>query len=363
MKPITIIGGGLAGLTLGIGLRKAGVPVTLWEAGRYPRHRVCGEFISGRGQDVLARMGLFEEFRRAGAIFARNARFVFNKASSPIRRLPSPALCISRFASDALLADQFKTLGGDLRLGERWTKPEPGEGIVHAGGRRAQPIEDGWRWFGLKLHARNVKLEADLEMHSQPNGYVGMSWLPGGEVNVCGLFRAKASGGITPANAHPHPETESEARAAGAPRGIFRLLCGEPGTSLHQRMAEASFDAVSFCSVAGLTLRPRRAAGRAECCIGDAVTMIPPATGNGMSMALESAEIALGPMIAWAQGEIPWLEAREAVGQQCDRAFRQRLTWARWLQWMMFAPLFRTRFGALPLRSEWLWRTMFMRTR
>jgi 2-polyprenyl-6-methoxyphenol hydroxylase-like FAD-dependent oxidoreductase len=49
-KPITIVGGGLAGLTLGIGLRRRGVPAALWEAGHYPRHRVCGEFICGRGQ-------------------------------------------------------------------------------------------------------------------------------------------------------------------------------------------------------------------------------------------------------------------------------------------------------------------------
>ena len=37
---------------------------------------------------------------------------------------------------------------------------------------------------------------------------------------------------------------------------------------------------------------PQRAAARAECCIGDAITMIPPVTGNGMSMAFESAEMA-----------------------------------------------------------------------
>ena len=46
MRAVTIIGGGLAGLTLGIGLRQRGVPVTISEAGDYPRHRVCGEFIS-----------------------------------------------------------------------------------------------------------------------------------------------------------------------------------------------------------------------------------------------------------------------------------------------------------------------------
>jgi hypothetical protein len=55
---VTIVGGGLAGLTLGIGLRQRGVPITVWEARRYPRHRVCGEFISGGGQSSLARLGL-----------------------------------------------------------------------------------------------------------------------------------------------------------------------------------------------------------------------------------------------------------------------------------------------------------------
>ncbi|MDB6025304.1 MAG: putative electron transfer oxidoreductase, partial [Verrucomicrobiales bacterium] len=44
-RPITIVGGGLSGLTLGIALRQRGIPTTIWEAGRYPRHKVCGEFI------------------------------------------------------------------------------------------------------------------------------------------------------------------------------------------------------------------------------------------------------------------------------------------------------------------------------
>jgi 2-polyprenyl-6-methoxyphenol hydroxylase-like FAD-dependent oxidoreductase len=52
-ESVTIVGGGLAGLMLGIGLRQRGVPVTVWEAGRYPRHRACGEFISAGGHLLL----------------------------------------------------------------------------------------------------------------------------------------------------------------------------------------------------------------------------------------------------------------------------------------------------------------------
>ena len=78
-KPITVVGGGLAGLTLGIGLRQRGIPVTVWEAGHYPRHRVCGEFISGRGQGTLARLGLRERLDEVGAISANfpNRQFPF----------------------------------------------------------------------------------------------------------------------------------------------------------------------------------------------------------------------------------------------------------------------------------------------
>jgi len=107
-KPITIIGGGLAGLTLGIGLRQRRVPVTIWEAGRYPRHRVCGECISGRGQRVLQQIGLLELFARARAVEARTAMFFVGKTHSPARELKPAALCLSRFDMDALLAERFR---------------------------------------------------------------------------------------------------------------------------------------------------------------------------------------------------------------------------------------------------------------
>ena len=55
---ITIAGGGLAGLSLAIGLQSRGVSVTLHEASTYPRHRVCGEFISGVSNETLESLGI-----------------------------------------------------------------------------------------------------------------------------------------------------------------------------------------------------------------------------------------------------------------------------------------------------------------
>ena len=57
-NPITIAGGGLAGLSLGIALQSRGVHVTIHEASTYPRHRVCGEFISGVSEETLGTLGI-----------------------------------------------------------------------------------------------------------------------------------------------------------------------------------------------------------------------------------------------------------------------------------------------------------------
>jgi len=340
---ITIIGGGLAGLTLGIGLRQRGVPVTIWEAGKYPRHRVCGEFISGLGQASLARLGLLETLQNAGARRAVDAAFFSEKSSFQPRPLPEAALCLSRFVLDDLLAREFRRGGGELRLGERW-RGEFGEGVVRASGRRAEPVAAGGRLFGLKIHAHGVELAADLEMHFVPAGYVGLCRLADGEVNVCGLFRS----------GKPVPDLAKNWRA---------WLGGAAGSPLHARLARARWDEESFCSVAGLSLRPQRAGQRNECCVGDALTMIPPVTGNGMSMAFESAELAVEPLARFSGGGPAWAETQRQMARVCDAAFAGRLRWAAWVQRALFAPPARAALLFLAARSESLWRGLFGRTR
>lgn len=343
VKPITIVGGGVAGLTLGIGLQKRGVAVTIHEAGKYPRHRVCGEFISGRGQATLARLGLRELFDQAGAVRALTAAFFSaTKATAP-RPLPSAAICLSRFTLDAALAKKFCSLGGKLIEGDRFAK-DFDEGIVRATGRRVWAEERGAQWFGLKVHARNIALAADLEMHVSPRGYVGLCKINDGEVNVCGLFRKRAD-------------------ENGDAKTRHELLRGQPGSPLRQRLADAAFDEHSFCAVAGISLRPQQAAARAEICVGDAITMIPPVTGNGMSMAFESAELAMVPLAAWSRDESSWNEARQQVARDCDAAFARRLAWANWLQRIVLTPALQNPLVALAAHSDWLWRMVFERTR
>ena len=342
-ETITIVGGGLAGLTLGIGLRQCGVPVSLWEAGHYPRHRACGEFISGGGQHSLVRLGLSDGLQRAGVGSTVSAAFFAGPVLVAARRLPKPAWCISRFVLDEWLAREFQRLGGELRSGVRWTG-EFGAGVVRASGRRVEPAAGGWRLFGLKVHASGVALDADLEMHFVPAGYVGLCRLPGGTVNICGLFRSPAA----------VPDLAQSWRS---------WLGGSAGSVLRARLAHAQFDDASFCSVAGLGLRPRRANQRSECCVGDALTMIPPVTGNGMSMAFESAELAINPLAQFSHGALNWLEAQQEIARSCDSRFAPRLRWAAWLQRALFLPHARPALLFLAAHSERFWRGMFERTR
>ncbi|MFO7726178.1 MAG: FAD-dependent monooxygenase, partial [Oceanipulchritudo sp.] len=117
MREVRITGGGLAGLSLGIALRKRGVPVRINEALRYPRHRVCGEFISGVGPEVLERLGIDEDL--ADALRLTRTRWYTGKTCVLEQSLPRPALGLSRWTLDSRLAKRFNDLGGHLRTGRR----------------------------------------------------------------------------------------------------------------------------------------------------------------------------------------------------------------------------------------------------
>jgi 2-polyprenyl-6-methoxyphenol hydroxylase-like FAD-dependent oxidoreductase len=343
-RPITIVGGGLAGLTLGVALRQRDVPVTLYEAGSYPRHRVCGEFICGRGIDVLRELGLYLKVLAASAIEARSAAFFSGPHAYRPKALPRAALCLSRHVMDELLAREFRHLGGELRERERFTATDYPVGTVRATGRRLDARRASVKWIGLKAHALKATLTADLEMHFVAGGYVGLCRLAGGVVNASGLFAVHG----------PVPRLASHWRD---------FLCGPAGSALHERLAKAEFVDESFCAVSGLNLRPAKAEKASECCVGDALTMIPPVTGNGMSMAFESAAWAAQPLAAYSRGERTWEEARREIARRCDRGFARRLRWARWLQWAVLHRGTRAVLLELGERCEWVWRAWFAMTR
>jgi menaquinone-9 beta-reductase len=321
-RPIEIIGGGLAGLSLGIGLRRAGVPVTLHEAGEYPRHRVCGEFIAGLAQSTIDYLGLAAEL--ADALHHSEVAWSVGKRPPQIQRLPAPALALSRHTLDARLAGTFVALGGNLLTRSRVIDQAPVAGRIIAIGRRRATEP---QWIGLKIHVRKLRLTRDLEMHLGADCYVGLAQLENDEVNICGLFRRRSVPG----------------------RGLILLLgyLRAAGLeSLAHRVANAPADADSFCAVAALGFDRR--VNASECiCLGDAGAMIPPFTGNGMAMAFQSAELALPRVLAYARGQSDWAHACRVTSIAVRKRFRVRLASAGALHPFLLRPRRQRWFAAL----------------
>lgn len=298
-QEITIAGGGLAGLSLAAALRLHEVPVVVLEAGIYPRHRVCGEFISGVTDETLAALGITGLFEDA----LRHRSLGWYDGGRLIHRdhVKNPALGISRYRLDKRLRDHVTALGGDVRTGVR-ARPEPRDGLVWTAGRRPR----NGQWIGLKAHVRNLPKTADLEMHAGTNGYAGLAEVENSWTNVCGLFRIDRS-----------------IRANGTDLLPAYLEAGG-NRQLADDLRNSEWRAESFSSTAGFELG-RQIPVPGLLCLGDAESMIPPFTGNGMSMAFQAAECAVGPLVAWSRGERSWQNAMNTVRASVNHKFKRRL--------------------------------------
>ncbi len=302
---VHIAGGGLAGLSLAAGLRRREVPVVVHEAGHYPRHRVCGEFISGVDEAVLDELGVaacLDDARRPRSLsWYRRDRLVMRD------ELPVAAWAISRHCLDQRLAREVVRLGGRVVEGSRRPR-EAREGLVWAAGR--QPRRG--RWIGLKAHFRGLEMDSGLEMHLGRSGYVGLCRVEGDRVNACGLFTL-----------------DRRIRGGGM---MMNYLRREGLDGLARRLESVGMDGGSFSAVAGFRLGWQGGGG---CGVGDAVGMIPPFTGNGMSMAFESARDALDPLDAWSRGAASWEGVLAELRRRSRRRFARRLSAAAVMQGVM----------------------------
>lgn len=294
---ISIAGGGLAGLSLGIGLLRRGVPVTIHESGSYPRHRVCGEFISGVTLETLRTLGIDDLFE--SALQHRTSAWYANGRLISRQTLPQAAYGISRHCLDEALRERFASLGGQIHSGVRLTS-SPQDGWVWCTGRR--PTKG--TWIGLKCHVRGLEMPDDLEMHLGRNAYVGLAPVENGATNVCGLFRLRR-------------EIRSE--------DMLSAYLPEVGLGdLAERIRSAETIPESRSAVAGFELGWQKKPADLFA-LGDSLAMIPPFTGNGMSMAFESAEAALSPLTDYSSGRLCWSDARQHTERRLRTRFGPRL--------------------------------------
>jgi len=309
-QEITITGGGLAGLSLATALRLHEVPVTVLEAGTYPRHRVCGEFISGVSEETLEALGISDLFADAH----RHRTLAWHEAGRLIHHdeFREPALGISRHLLDERLWQRVTGLGGMVKTNVR-AAADFHDGHVWAAGRKPR----NGPWIGLKAHVRNPSKSADLEMHAGTNGYAGLAGVEGGWTNVCGLFRLDRS-----------------IKGTGSDLLTTYLDTGGNHT-LAATLRDCEWREGSFSAVAGFELGLQQAMP-GLLTLGDAESMIPPFTGNGMSMAFQAAECAIAPLVSYSRGQSSWQNAANTVRAAVRRKFRRRLAVAGLLHPILF---------------------------
>ena len=175
--------------------------------------------------------------------------------------------------------------------------------LVRASGRRKS---DRREWIGLKAHFHGLETREDLELHIGGAGYVGISKVENERTNVSGLFKLNKS-------------------CKGQKLELLLSYIQASGlTALADRLRSVEADEDSFCGVTALDFK-RYLNSPSEFCLGDAQGMICPFTGNGMSIALESAELATAPLIEFSKGETSWSKAIREYNHMASRKFAGRL--------------------------------------
>jgi len=300
---VVVVGAGPAGSAAAVHLRALGLAVALLDKERFPRHKICGDFLPpGAVASLRALAGsaieAAEPVRLEGLRITWRGRSILADfpADRPGWGLPrlhlDDALVSAAAASGAAVVERFRVerilrerdgrhrIEGSHPDGSRRAFVAPL--VVEAGGRFGRVGRLlGWRSDDARLrrwalwcHLDGVEgLSTRCEMHVIDGGYVGVAPLPGERAaNVTMVLS---------------PERMEAARSD--PRGYYRHVLSEhPG--LGPRVATAR----ALAPVRGLgplACRARRLSAQGIALVGDACGFVDPFTAEGVARALESARL------------------------------------------------------------------------
>lgn len=177
-ESVRILGAGPAGSAAALAALQCGADVELIERSHFPRHKVCGEFLSPEIVPLLESLGVLSDFNAAAPAVIRRLQLAF-PSSEKVCKLPQPAFGLSRYSFDDLLFRKAMN-GGAKVAAEPSSKP-----TVIAHGRKIVSSRGG-RLFGFKAHFEGPADDA-IELFFFDGCYVGLNAIEGGVTNVCGL--------------------------------------------------------------------------------------------------------------------------------------------------------------------------------
>lgn len=336
---ILIIGGGLAGLTCAIHLAKAGIPVTLIEKERYPRHKVCGEYISS---EVLPYFQILDiDPFELGAVSI--SKFQISTSSGNIlnSKLPQGGFGISRYTLDHYLWEKAAALGVELVI-DRVAKIETLEMgfrvktgnkkeytpvfVIGAYGKRSSlenqiKIQKSFTkspWLAIKSHYKADFDPTVVALHNFEGGYCGLSKVENGIVNACYLVDYKSF--------QQHKDIETFQN---------EILCSNPRLSSFFENATPTFS--KPLSIAQINFERKEPVVNGILMVGDAAGLIHPLCGNGMAMAIHSAKIVSDLLVQCIQENkrIHLSFVQKEYAKRWNSTFRRRLMIADRLQFVL----------------------------
>ena len=212
-----IIGGGPAGSVLSLLLAQKGWKVVLVDKNRFPRNKVCGEFLSPAMDGLLKKLGLFENFLAEAPVFIEEATFAFpGKQEIPVN-LPPQAYGLSRDSLDTFLLDNARQRGVKvLELHEikqlhhdaygftvhAWNEESQEFRLFHAGtvinasgqnnrfqSRAIFSKQPSLRKIGFKAHFEGIETDRAVKLFFFDGGYLGLVKIENGLTNLCGIVK------------------------------------------------------------------------------------------------------------------------------------------------------------------------------
>lgn len=266
MERIRVIGAGPAGGAAALTALGEGAAVEIYEKSRFPRHKVCGEFLSGQAAGLLRHLGVWPAIA-AEAVPIREMLVTFGHRQRRAT-LPEPAWGLSRRRLDELLLDAARERGAAFF--REPGGPGPQRTIVATGRHSRQP--KGERLFGFKAHFTGASSER-VELYFFGEGsYLGVSPVEGGRVNVCG---------IAPEGLLARYGFEVDAMLGAYPVLAERLR------PLHREWEWLHVGPVTFRAPGSEALLRE-----GEYCCGDALGFVDPFTGSGILTALLTGTLA-----------------------------------------------------------------------
>lgn len=338
---VVIIGGGLAGLTAGIHLSKIGIPVTIIEKNDFPKHKVCGEYISNEVLPYLNWLDINIESLKPTNI----TKLEFSTANNTINiNLPLGGFGISRYALDQFLYQKAITNGCEI-VKERVENIEFKEDVftittsdenvfkakiaIGAFGKRSNIdqkmqrnfIQKKSSWLAVKAHYSGSFPNDLVGLYNFKGGYCGVSKVENDNINICYLADYETFKQYKNTEEYQENVVFKNKKL----KNIFinsKLIFDKPIT------------------ISQISFGKKKAVENHILMIGDTAGLINPLCGNGMAMAIHSAKIVSELVHKFLKNEIKTrIELEKKYSKQWNYNFKSRLKMGRMLSNLLQKPV------------------------